>query len=108
MSSNKCPFHPITIPEDREIVECDNKEYKRKKDTKGYFLVKLENGKICCGFVEAKTHRMLAEFRAKDPDKIIKEIASRKICSLANMGYIASELMIAKDALDNGKKYNQR
>ena len=51
---------------------------------------------------------MKIEFRGSDPDKIIKEIASRKLCSLGNMGYISSELMIAKDALDNKNKYTQR
>ena len=104
----KCHAHPIDIPEDREIVDCDSKRYPWKQDPKGYFLVKLDKGMICCGFVDAKTHRMLVEFRAKDPDKIIKEIAGRKLCSLDGMGYIASELMIAKDALEKDKKYMQR
>jgi len=103
----KCPFHPIEIPENREVVFTDNKEYPWNPDTKGYFLVKLENGMICCGFVNPE-HKMVLELKGRDPGKIIKEIAARKLCSLGNMGYIASELMIAKDALDNGKKYVQR
>ena len=45
-------------------------------------------------------------------DKIIKEIAKRKLVNLEQMGYIASELMIAKDCLKNNslasKKYIQR
>ncbi len=103
----KCPFHKISIPNDREIVNCDGKEYPWHGDRKGYFLVKLENGLICCGFVNLM-HIMVAEFRGRNPDKIIKEIASRNMCSLADMGYIASELMIARESLDSGKKYVQR
>jgi|GEM_PF-1242936 len=111
----ECPVHPIKIPDDREIVDCDDREHEWKPDPKGYFLVKLERGKaekgkgkICCGFVDAKTHRMLVEFRGSDPDRIIKEIAERGLCSLAGMGFIASELMIAKHALDSGEEYVQR
>jgi hypothetical protein len=102
-----CPFHKIEIPDDREVVLTDGKEYPWKSNPKGYFLVKLDAGMICCGFVGAD-HRMAVEFRGNDPDKMIKEIASRNLCSLGNMGYIASELMIAKYALDNGKEYVQR
>ena len=110
MKPRKCPSCPIEIPEDREVVFCDAKEHPRKPDRNGYFLVKVENGMICCGFVRIKgsKHRMAVEFRGRDPDKMIKEIAERKICSLVNMGYIASELMTAKDALENGKRYVQR
>ncbi|RLI97543.1 MAG: hypothetical protein DRO99_02885 [Candidatus Aenigmatarchaeota archaeon] len=97
----------IEIPEDREIVMCDEKEHPWNQDPNGYFLVKLENGLICCGFVDSG-HKMIVEFRGKDPDKMIKEIADRKLCSLGNMGYIASELMIAKECLDSGKEYVQR
>jgi hypothetical protein len=103
----KCPIHKIEIPGDREVVLTDGKEYPWKGDPKGYFLVKIENGLICCGFVNPE-HKMIVEFRGRDPDRIIKEIAERKLCSLGNMGYIASELMIAKDALENGKQYIQR
>lgn len=104
----KCPAHDITIPDDREVVDCDAKKYPWRQDPKGYFLVRLRGGKIECGFVEAGSHRMLAEFRASDPDRIIKEIASRKLCSLTGMGYIAGELMLAKQCLDSGQKYVQR
>ena len=104
---NKCPLHPIEVPEDREVIFSDGKEYPWKRDPKGYFLVKIENGMLCCGFVNSD-HKMVLEIRGQKPDKIIKEIAERKLCSLENMGYIASELMIAKDALDKKKEYIQR
>jgi hypothetical protein len=112
MPKMKCPKYPIDIPDTREIVICDNRKYPWKPDKKGYFLVALDRdaGLICCGFVKSRgnKHRMAVELRGSDPDKIIREIAERKLCSLANMGYVASELMIAKDALDNKKKYVQR
>jgi hypothetical protein len=103
-----CPFHPINIPDDREIVETDNLKFPWEGDDKGYFLIKLEDGKICCGFVNSD-HKMEVEFRGKDPNKIIKEIAKRKLCSdLQHMGYIASELMIAKECLEQDKNFVQR
>ena len=103
----KCPFHKIDIAEDREIVYTDKLKFPWKQDKKGYFLVKLEKNMICCGFVNNK-HKMIIEFRGKNPDKIIKEIAKRKLVDLKHMGYIASELMIAYDCLKNKKKYVQR
>jgi hypothetical protein len=109
MEEKTCPLHPIEIPEDREIVDCDSREFPWRQDPNGYFLVKIdaERGVICCGFVNNE-HKMETEFRGKDPDKIIKEIAERGLVGLEHMGYIASELMIAKHCLDNGKEYIQR
>ena len=105
---DKCPFHPITIPGQRKIINCDKLKFPWKCDKKGYFLVKLEKGKICCGFVN-KDHVMTIEFRGKDSDKMMKEIARRKLCSHHHhMSYIASELMRAQHCLDLKKKYVQR
>lgn len=110
-NTKKCPFHKIEIPKDREIIKTDKLKFPWKQDPKGYFLVKIEKNQICCGFVNNK-HKMKVEFRGKNPDKIIKEIAKRKLVNLEQMGYIASELMIAKDCLKNNslasKKYIQR
>ncbi|MBU1975195.1 MAG: hypothetical protein KKG59_02200 [Nanoarchaeota archaeon] len=112
IKNNKaCPCHPITIPEDREICNTDDKTYEWKMDPKGYFLVKLGEGKeeglICCGWVNSE-HKMEWELRGKDVHKMIKEIAKRNPCSQENLGYIAQELMLAKDCLDNNKSYVQR
>ena len=103
----KCPLHKIEILENRKIINCDKLKFAWKQDSKGYFLVKLKNQQICCGFVNPR-HKMIMVFRAKNPDKIIKEIAKRKLCNLENMGYIASELMLAKYCLEKNKKYVQR
>jgi len=103
----KCPYHKIEIPADREIVETDDLKFPWKQDPYGYFLIKLENNRICCGFVN-NNHVMEVEFRGTNPEKIIKEIAKRELVGLSQMGYIASELMIAKDCLENKKEYVQR
>ncbi|MEK6842573.1 MAG: hypothetical protein AABX84_02060, partial [Nanoarchaeota archaeon] len=76
-------------------------------DKKCYFLVKIHKRKFNCGFVNNK-HEMKIEFIGLDPEKMIKEIAKRKLCDLEHMGYIASELMIACDCMKNNKKYMQR
>lgn len=103
----KCPFQPIDISSDREIVECDSIKFPWKQDSNGYFLIKIENCQICCGFVNSN-HKLIIELRGRNPDNIIKEIAKRKLCDLEHMGYVSSELMIAKDCLENKKKYIQR
>ena len=113
LSSNsakeKCPEELVKIAKDRTIINVDKKNYPWPSDPKGYFLVKIENGLICCGFVNKKTDILKLELRGKNVEKMIKEIAKRKLCSnFETMGYIASELMIAKNALENNKKYTQR
>ena len=104
---NSCPTSPIKIPAKRKIINTDEKKYPWHADSKGYFLVKIQDGKIHCGFV-GKNHKMKIEFVGKNPEKMIKEIAKRKLCDLEHMGYIGSELMIVHDCLKSGKKYMQR
>jgi len=103
----KCPFHKINIPENRKIINTDKLKFPWKQDPSGYFLIKIENEQIYCGFVSNK-HVMEIEFRGKNIDNIIKEIAKRKLVDLEHMGYIASELMIAENCLKNNKRYIQR
>ncbi|HIH39104.1 TPA: hypothetical protein HA219_00035 [Candidatus Woesearchaeota archaeon] len=103
----KCPCAPIEILPNREIVNCDNLKFKWKQDPNGYFLVKIENNEIRCGFCTPK-HKMMLELRSKNPDKIIKEIVKRNICNKSNLGYIASELTIAHNCIVNNKRYRQR
>jgi len=103
----KCPFHKIDIPLNREIIKTDKLKFPWRQDPKGYFLIKMEKKQICCGFVSPR-HKMKMEFRGKNMEKMIKEIAKRKLVGLEQMGYIASELFIAKNCLENNKKYVQR
>lgn len=105
----KCPVAEIEIFEDREIVECDNLEFPWTRDSLGYFILRIIPGTktICCGFVESN-HKMNLEFRGEDPDKIIKEINKREICSRENLAYIAQELMLALGCIKEGREYVQR
>ena len=102
-----CPTSPIKISSDCKVIFTDEKKYLWRRDSKGYFLVKIEAGFLHCGFANSK-HEVKIEFIGKNVEKMIKEIAKRKICDLEHMGYIASELMIAKNCLENQKKYVQR
>ena len=103
----KCPIHKIDILADRKIVKTDRLKFPWVQDPNGYFLVKIEKGQVCCGFVNNK-HKMKIEFKGKNMEKMIKEIANRKLVGLEQMGYISSELMIAQNCLKNNKKYIQR
>lgn len=104
-----CPIQEIDIKKDREIIYCDNLTFLWNQDSNGYFLVKIdrENEMLCCGFVNNE-HKLIIEFRGKNPDKIIKEITRRNLCSKENLAYISSELMIAYNCLKNNIKYVQR
>lgn len=103
----KCPCIKIDILSNRKIILCDKLKFPWKQDKKGYFLVKIEKKEIHVGFVN-NSHKMTLELRGTDPDKIIKEIAKRKLCDLEHMGYIASEIMLAYSCIKNKKKYVQR
>lgn len=102
-----CPVEPIKIMKNRKMVFTDEIEFPWHQDKNGYFLVKIENGKIHCGFVNGN-HEMILEFVGSNPDGIMKEIAKRKLCDMEHMGYISSELMIAHYCIGSGKKYVQR
>jgi len=102
-----CPASPIKISPSRKIIFTDEKKYPWRRDSKGYFLVKIKNGFLHCGFANNK-HEVVIEFVGKNVEKIIKEIAKRKICDMEHMGYIASELTLASKFLKNRKKYVQR
>lgn len=102
-----CPQEKIEITPEREIMFTDDLQFPYHQDENGYFLVKIENGLICCGFVN-KEHHMLFELRGINPDKMIKEITRRNPCSKETLAYIAQEVMIAYTCLINDKKYIQR
>ncbi len=105
--NKSCPTTPIEINNGHKIVNTDEKNFPWRQDANGYFLVKIENGKLHCGFVN-NNHEMIVEFVGVDSDKMIKEIAERKLCDMEHIGYIASELMIAHNCLLSGKNYIQR
>lgn len=102
-----CPISEIEIKNDREIIYTDNLTFPWNQDPNGYFLVKIDKEMLCCGFVNNE-HKLILEFRGKNPDKIIKEITKRDLCSKENLAYISSELMIAYNCLKNNLPYVQR
>jgi len=103
-----CPIKKIEILDKREVIYCDGLEFPWNQDQNGYFLVKIDNNEIlCCGFVNSE-HKLIIEFRGKNPDKIIKEITRRNLCSKENLAYISSELMIAYHCIKNNLNYTQR
>lgn len=102
-----CPFQEIEIKKDREIIHTDNLTFPWNQDPNGYFLVKIKDEILCCGFV-THDHKMIVELRGRNPDKIIKEIVKRDLCSKENIGYISSELMIAYNCIENNLPYTQR
>ncbi len=103
----KCPHSEIKINNKREIIYSDNLLFPWKQDPYGYFLVKIENSLICCGFVNSN-HELIIELRGKNPDNMVREITRRSLCSKDNLVYVAQELMIAYECLINNKKYVQR
>ena len=107
-SRPECPDRRIHIRSDREIVDCDMLTHKYRTDPKGFFLVRLQDDKVCCGYVNWD-YEMTLELRGTDVQKILKEIARRRLCeNLEHMGYIADELRIARSCFDSGKEYVQR
>jgi len=104
----KCLGIEITINPDREVVRCDELDFPcgwREGD--GYFLVKIEGGMICIGYVDG-THNMDIEFRGSDPDKLIREITRRDFVDKPHIAYIAAEIILAHHCLVNGLEYIQR
>ena len=104
--TKNCPFQEIKFQQDREIIYSDNLTFPWNQDPKGYFLVKIEEDMLCCGFV-THDHKMILELRGKNPDKMIKEFIKRELCSKENIGYISSELMIAYFCMKNNLLYVQ-
>jgi dihydropteroate synthase len=104
----KCLGIPIKIRSDRERVFCDALEFPGGwKEGDGYFLVKIENGQICVGYVDGN-HEMNIEFRGTDPDKLIREITRRDFVDKPHAAYIAAEITLAAHCLKTESEYVQR
>jgi len=104
----KCHGTPIEIKPDREVVKCDELEFPWNwKEEDGYFLVKIEDGQICIGYVDGK-HELNIEFRGTDPEKLTKEIVRRDFLNPSHTAYIAAEIILAHQCLIDGTEYVQR
>ena len=106
--TGKCHGKTIHIRDDREVVECDGLEFPWEwKEEDGYFLVKIENGQICIGYVDGN-HDLNIEFRGTDPETLTKEIVRRDFLNPSHTAYIAAEIILAHRCLVDGIEYVQR
>jgi len=104
----KCLGIDIEINPDREVVLCDGLTFPFNwKEEDGYFLVKIENGMICIGYVDG-THKLNVEFRGSDPESLTKEIVRRDFLNKEHTAYIAAEIILAHQCLKNNLEYIQR
>lgn len=104
----KCLGVEIAIHPDREVVLCDGLKFPCGwKPGDGYFLVRLEAGMICVGYVDGN-HNLDIEFRGSDPEPLIHEITRRDFVDKSHAAYIAAEIMLAHRCLVDGREYVQR
>ena len=106
MAKIKGTFHEMEIPDNREIIQTDTLRLPWKEDKACYFLIRIANGKIHCGFLSG--HVMAVEFVGKDPFNMIKEIARRGLINQEHMGYVACEIMRASICLEGNEEFIQR
>ena len=105
----KCLGVPVRIPDGRTVVFCDELEFDCDwKEGDGYFLVKIEEGMICAGWVDGISHELTIEFRGSDPEKLVKEITRQDFVDKSHAAYIASEIILAHNCLISGAEYVQR
>lgn len=106
--TGKCLGLPIRINPDREVVLCDELEFPCGwKEGDGYFLVRLDDGIICVGWVNG-SHEMNIEFRGSDPDKLIREVTRQDFVDKPHAAYISAEIILAHQCLISGSEYVQR
>lgn len=104
----KCLGVDIEINPDREVVLCDGLTFPFQwKEEDGYFLVRIEDGMICVGWVDG-SHHLNIEFRGSNPELLIKEITRQDFVSKSHTAYIAAEIILAHRCLVDGTEYIQR
>lgn len=102
--------YTIVIPE-----ELKDKTYNSiKLDPKGYFLIKIDEGKICiahCNYQDKRgwyENKIESSFSSKDPDEILRWTKKRNLISLdEHYQYLAKEMKHAVKALITNTKYIQ-
>lgn len=104
----KCLGVDIDIKSDREVVLCDGLTFPWSwKEEDGYFLVRIDGGMICVGYVDGH-HELNIEFRGTNPETLTKEIVRRDFLNPSHTAYIAGEIILAHHCLVNGLDYIQR
>ena len=83
-------------------------------DPKGYFLIKIEEGKICiahCNYQGKKgwyENKIESSFSSEDPDEILQWVKSNNLVSLdEHHQYLVKEMSHAVEALKTNAKYVQ-
>lgn len=104
----KCLGIEIKINPDREVVFCNGLTFPFDwEPADGYFLVRIQDGMICVGYVD-ENHELNLEFRGSDPETLTKEIVRRDFLNPSHTAYIAGEIILAHHCLVNGTEYIQR
>ena len=79
---------------------------KFSRDAKGFFLIKVENGRIVAGRVQKQ--QMLDVVSGKRAEDVYYELIRRKLLTkLDTAAYLGKELMRAEYCLQQKKKYVQ-
>src|SRR5690606_576169 len=99
-------FHPFELPDDIEHMQCDTQTYPWCQDANRYVLIRVIDNNIECLFVQDDVAFLRLD--GTNPFNLIKEIARRNIVNLEHMGYVACEIMRAKQAIDAKSEFVQR
>ncbi|MBU63035.1 MAG: hypothetical protein CMI26_11095 [Opitutae bacterium] len=102
--------YTIIIPEELKNKTCDPIQL----DPKGYFLIKIEDGKICIAHCHYQNKRgwyenkIKSTFNSKDPVEILRWAKKENLISLdEHYQYLDKEMKHAVKALKNNTKYIQ-
>ena len=110
MNHNEAKGHTITIPEELK----DKTSSPIELDPKGYFLMKVEEGKICmahCNYQDKKgwyENKVESTFSSVDPDEILQWAKNNNLVSLdEHYQYLVKEMKEAAKAIQSNAKYVQ-
>ena len=110
MNHHEEKAHKIIIPEELKGKTCSPIEL----DPKGYFLIKIEEGKICiahCNYQDKKgwyENKIESSFSSEDPDEILQWAKNNNLVSLdEHYQYLVKEMGHAVEAITTHTKYVQ-
>ncbi|MBT3635966.1 MAG: hypothetical protein HN531_03435 [Opitutae bacterium] len=102
--------HKMIIPEELKGKACNPIEL----DPKGYFLIKIEEGRICiahCNYKDKKgwyENKVESSFSSEDPEEILLWAKKNNLVSLeSHYQYLVKEMKHAVKALATNSKYVQ-
>ncbi|MBS3153558.1 DUF4346 domain-containing protein [Candidatus Woesearchaeota archaeon] len=105
---DKCGYEPIYILKDVKNIEAGKwDENTIQIDPRGYFLIRITEGRIEAGLVNKK-NEMIAIVRGNNAVDIVHEIIKRKLISrLDHAAYMGRQLARAEYCLKNNKEFVQ-